>query len=565
VRLCGFVKTRRDHGGLIFLDLRDRYGITQTTFHPENKDSFDIADKVKTESVVCIEGTVDKRPKDMVNSKLKTGEIEIGVQNITLLSPSKTLPFELEKADDVDEELRLTYRYLDLRREKMQRNLMFRNEVLTYIRTYLSKRDFVEIETPLLTSSSPEGARDYLVPSRIHAGKFYALPQAPQMYKQLLMVAGLDKYFQIAPCFRDEDTRADRSPEFYQLDLEMSFVEQEDIFSILEPLLIELTEKVAKKTVMQKPFPRITYTEAIETYGTDKPDIRYDLKLVQVTEIGKKSSFNVFASSSCIKGIKVEGGAKYSRKEIDELTEAAQGFGAKGLAWIKIAAGAFESQIAKFFDEPLQKEIIKSFEANDGDFICFVADDRDVVNHVLGSLRELLAKKEGLLDNNVLAYAWVIDFPLYEKDKETGKIDFGHNPFSMPQGGGDALKNDDPLSIIAKQYDIVCNGTELSSGAIRNSDPKLLEEAFAVAGYSKAEFWNRFGHIAKAFEYGVPPHGGIAPGVERLLMLLLGEKNIREVMAFPKNQKAEDLVLGAPSDIDTTELKELHIKKIVKK
>lgn len=561
VSIGGWVQSRRDHGGFIFLDIRDRYGVTQVTFDPMEAEAFAAADKVRSESMIIVSGEVVARPENMVNAKISTGEIEIAAKKVEAISYAKTPPFELDKADDVDEELRLRYRFLDLRREKMQRNLKFRNEVLTFIRNYLSKKDFIEVETPLLTASSPEGARDYLVPSRKHQGKFYALPQAPQMYKQLLMVGGLDRYFQIAPCFRDEDARADRSPgEFYQLDLEMSFVEKEDIFELMEPMLIELTEKVAGKKVLSKPFPRITYRDAMEKYGSDKPDLRFGMELVDVTKLAKKSSFQVFLSGSAIKGLKVEGGAKYSRKDIDDLIEVAQGFGAKGLAWVKIKDGAFESQIAKFFDDALQKELISAFNAEDGDFICFVSDDRDAANDILGNLRNHFAQLENLVDPNILAFAWVIDFPFFEKDKTTGKIDFGHNPFSMPQGGMDSLDAEDPYSIVAEQYDIVCNGHELSSGAIRNGNIGLLEKAFGIVGYTKEQFWDEFGNFARAFEFGAPPHGGIAPGIERLLMLLLGEKNIREVMAFPMNQKAEDLVLGAPAIVKPEQLAELGLE-----
>lgn len=568
VTIGGWVQSRRDHGGFIFLDIRDRYGITQVTFDPEKNEAFQAADKVRPESVVIVTGNVVERPDAMVNDKIATGEVEIQAESILFVSQSKTPPFELGKAEDVDEELRLSHRFIDLRREKMQRNLKFRNQVLSHIRSYLAEKEFIEVETPLLTASSPEGARDFLVPSRMHPGKFYALPQAPQLYKQLLMVGGVDRYFQIAPCMRDEDARADRSPgEFYQLDLEMSFVEKEDIFQLMEPLLTELTEKLAGKKLLSKPFSRIPYKEAMEKYGSDKPDLRFGMEIHDVTELGKKSSFKVFQSGSCVKGLKVEGGAKYSRKDIDDLIEVAQGFGAKGLAWVKIKEGAFESQIAKFFDDALQKEIIEAFDAKDGDFLCFVSDDVDVSLEILGSLRSHFGDIEDLKDPDVLAFAWIVDFPFFEKDSKTGKIDFGHNPFSMPvhpdpENPLATFDTEDPYSIIAEQYDIICNGHELSSGAIRNGNIELLEKAFSIVGYTKDQFWKEFGNFARAFEYGAPPHGGIAPGIERLIMLLLGEKNIREVMAFPKNQKAEDLVLGAPVEVEDERLKELSIEQI---
>ncbi|MBU1167443.1 aspartate--tRNA ligase, partial [Patescibacteria group bacterium] len=396
VVLTGWVNVRRDHGGLIFLDIRDRYGVTQTTFYPDDQKSFEIADRVKPESVVMVKGQVIARPQEMINKKLKTGEIEVKATSIEVLSASKTPPFELDKADGVDEEIRLKYRYLDLRRQKMQHNLEFRQQVLTHIRNYLVEKDFIEVETPLLTSSSPEGARDYLVPSRVHPGQFYALPQAPQLYKQLLMVASFDKYFQIAPCFRDEDARADRSPgEFYQLDLEMSFVDKEDVFEILEPLMIELTEGLAKKKVQNKTFPIVTYKDALEKYGTDKPDLRFDMTFVDITEQAHESDFKVFQSGECIKGIKVDGGAKYSRKDIDNLIEKAQEFGAKGLAWVKIKDNKFESQIAKFFKEEVQQAIIKKFAAQDGDFVCFIADSLSNTQQILGDIRNHLGEIEG--------------------------------------------------------------------------------------------------------------------------------------------------------------------------
>lgn len=565
VTIAGWVQSRRDHGGFIFLDVRDKYGITQITFDPKNETAFKTADKVKPESVVIISGNVVERPSDMVNEKITTGEVEVQASEITISSLAKTPPFELDKAENVDEELRLKYRFIDLRREKMQRNLSFRNEVLTHIRKYLEKRAFTEVETPLLTASSPEGARDFLVPSRLHPGQFYALPQAPQLYKQLLMVGGLDKYFQIAPCLRDEDARADRSPgEFYQLDLEMSFVEREDIWNLIEPLFIELVEKAGKK-LLSNPFPRITYDEAIEKYGSDKPDIRFEMHITDITDLAAKTSFQVFQNAETVRGLKVDGGAKYSRKEIDELIQSATDFGAKGLAWVKVKEGKLESQIAKFFPEEVQSEIISRFDAKENDFLCFIADKKENTLNILGHLRNHFRDLEKLVDENILAFAWIYDFPFYEKDLKTGEIDFGHNPFTMPTGGEDAFETDDLLSIKAQQYDIVCNGFEVGSGAIRNAKPELLKKAFKKVGYTEEQFESEFGNFTRAFEYGAPPHGGIAPGIERLLMLLLGEKNIREVMAFPKNQKAQDLVLGAPAPASEKHLQELYIKTIKKK
>lgn len=560
ITLCGWVQARRDHGGLIFLDLRDRYGLTQVKFSPDIKEVFDSANKVKPESVIKVVGEVVLRPQEMTNPKIKTGEIEVAADEIEIFSEAKTPPFEISKAAEVDEELRLKYRYLDLRRPKMLKNLEFRQRVISYIRKFLTAENFLEVETPLLTSSSPEGARDYLVPSRVHPGKFYALPQAPQQYKQLLMVAGIDRYFQIAPCLRDEDARADRSPgEFYQLDLEMSFVEKEDVFEVVESLMIELAEKLTLKKIYSKPFHLIKYQDALEKYGSDKPDLRYGLELIEITEAVSRAGFKVFQGAECVKGLKVSGGGKYSRSKIESLVTLAEEFGAKGLAWVKIKNGRFESQIAKFFKPEVQREIIKLFEAKNNDFLCFVADERPKTNKVLGELRKHLAEKEKLASPDLLAFAWIVDFPMFEKNKETGKIDFAHNPFSMPRGGLSALNNGDPYQVIAEQYDLVCNGVEISSGAIRNHDPIALERAFKIVGYAPSDFKKKFGHLAEAFKYGVPPHGGMAPGIERLVMLLLGEKNIREVVAFPKNQKAEDLMMGAPSEVGENQLKELHL------
>jgi aspartyl-tRNA synthetase len=566
--LAGWVENSRDHGGLIFIDLRDRYGITQLVFDPkENKEVHTKAEHVRSEYVISIKGVVRNRGEGLENKNLETGDIEIVVQEMTILSSSKALPYELDQGEKVHEDLRLEYRFLDLRRPKLQKNILFRHKMIKYIRDWMDHKGFVEITTPILANSSPEGARDYLVPSRIHKGKFYALPQAPQQFKQLLMVAGFDKYFQIAPCFRDEDPRADRSPgEFYQLDLEMSFVTQEDVWNEIEPLLYELTEKVAGKKVKQKPpFPRITYKEAIEKYGSDKPDLRFDLPIVDISNIVASSGFSVFSSAVKNKGVvralNVPGFASTPRSFIEtKLVPLAKEWGAKGLAYFILEPDGVKSPLTKFMSEQEIAEIIKATNAKTGDIIFFGADTPTNVAAVLGNLRSFLGDHLKLKDPNIVAWCWIKDFPFYEWNTEAKKIDFSHNPFSMPQGGIENLQTKDPLDILAYQYDIVANGLEISSGAIRNHDPEIMYEAFRIAGYTKEEVREKFGHMIKAFEYGCPPHGGFAPGIDRLLMIFCDEASIREVIAFPKNGKAQDVMLNAPSEVTDAQLKELGIK-----
>lgn len=570
VELCGWVHRHRDHGGLIFIDLRDRYGLTQINFDPEsNKEIWEEAYKLRGEWVIKVKGKVEERPKEMINKKMASGEIEVVVKELEILSKSETPPFEIdeEKAKMANEALRLEYRFIDLRRSRLQEIIKTRDEVITYVRDYFHKKDFIEIQTPILANSSPEGARDYLVPSRIYPGKFYALPQAPQQFKQLLMVGGFDKYFQIAPCFRDEDTRADRHPgDFYQIDLEMSFVEQEDVWQITEPLMIELTEKFSDKKVLNKTFPKLTFKEAISKYGSDKPDLRFEMEIAEITDLVKGCGFSVFSEAvkagGVVEALKVENGAKFSRKEIDELTEIAKGKGAKGLAYIIVKEkGELHSPIIKFLGEELSEKIVKELKAKTGDIIFFAADAWKVACQSLGVVRSECGSRLGLKDPKKTAWAWVIDFPMYSYSEiEPGKIDFEHNPFSMPQGGLEALKTKNPLDILAYQYDLVCNGYEISSGAIRNHDIETMYKAFSIAGYSKEGIEKKFGHMLKAFKYGTPPHGGIAPGLDRLLMILLDCESIRDIYAFPKDGQARDVMIDTPSEVDPKQLKELGIK-----
>jgi len=561
------VQSRRDHGGVIFIDVRDRWGITQVAFDPErSKKAWKEADQLRSEYVVQITGTVNARPADMVNKNLDTGEVEIDGQELVILNKSKTPPFELDKPEfEASESVRLKYRFLDLRRPKLQDMLKMRDEMIRRIRAYFHKQDFREVQTPILANSSPEGARDWLVPSRLYPGKFYALPQAPQQFKQLLMVGGVDRYFQIAPCFRDEDPRMDRAfGEFYQLDMEMAFVEQEDIFNIMDPLMVELTEEFSGKEIITKPFPRIPWREALEKYGSDKPDLRFSFEIKPVTDIVRNCGFSVFAGAiengGVVHALKVDGGAKFSRKEIDELTEAAKGKGAKGLAYI-IMDTEPKSPILKFLDEKVVQQIIAETSAKKGDSIFFGADEWLVVCESLGAVRDECGRRLGLKDPSKASWLWVTDFPMYgESEIEEGKIDFAHNPFSMPQGGMEALETKDPVDILAYQYDYVLNGFEITSGAIRNHDPKIMYKAFEIAGYTKKQVDEKFGHMIRAFEFGAPPHGGNAPGIDRLLMVLRDCDSIRDIYAFPKDGAGRDVMLDAPSEVEQKQLDELHLK-----
>ncbi|OGH91118.1 MAG: aspartate--tRNA ligase [Candidatus Magasanikbacteria bacterium RIFOXYD12_FULL_33_17] len=564
VTLAGWVHRRRDLGGLVFIDLRDRYGLTQVIFNPDNMADFSLAEKLKYEYVDSVTGRIEARDEKNVNKDLSTGEIEMVATEIRILSEAKPMPFEIfetNKGED-DEEIRLKYRFLEIRREKLKQNLIFRTKMVKYMRDFMESRDFLDIATPILTVSSPEGARDFLVPSRIHPGKFYALPQAPQQYKQLLMVGGMDRYYQVAPCMRDEDPRADRSPgEFYQLDCEVSFMEKEEFFQLMEPLFIELTENLTTKKVLHKPFPRIPFREAIEKYGSDRPDLRCDLEIKNISDWAKKTSFQVFTSAEFVRAMVVPKGEVFSRKEIDEeYTDVAKRAHAKGLAWTKYVDGKFDGGVAKFFDEAQLNELKSLLKIEENCIIFFGADDWETSAKALGAVRTLVADKLNLLDPNIIAWAWIVDFPMYEKNPETGKIDFGHNPFSLPQGGMEALKNSDPLDIIAEQYDIIANGLELSSGGVRNTYPDVMYKAFEIAGYGPEVVDQKFGHMIQAFSYGVPPHCGFAPGIERMTMLLLGEKNIRTVVPFPKNQRAEEPMVGSPSEATPEQLRELSIE-----
>jgi aspartyl-tRNA synthetase len=564
VRLSGWVHRKRDHGQLLFVDLRDNFGVTQCVVNAASP-SFEAASGLRLESVVTMTGTVVARGADAVNPRLPTGEIELAVNEVTLQSAAETLPLQVNADTEFPEDTRLRYRFLDLRREALHRNILLRSRVIASIRRRMIEAGFVEFQTPILTSSSPEGARDYLVPSRVHPGKFYALPQAPQQFKQLLMVAGFDRYFQIAPCFRDEDGRADRSPgEFYQLDLEMSFVTQEDVWAAIEPVMHGVfTEFRPEAVVTPPPFPRIPYDEAMARYGSDKPDLRNPLVLSAVTDVFRGGGFAVFAGAiergALVRGLRVPGAAAQPRSFFDRLNQWAREQGAPGLGYVVLAEGIARGPIAKFLDAPRLGRLREITGAADGDAVFFVCDARAAADRLAGRARTRVAEELDLLEKNAFRFCWIVDFPMYERDEETGKIDFSHNPFSMPQGGLPALQTQDPLTIKAYQYDIVCNGVELSSGAIRNHRPDIMYAAFGIAGYSREDVEARFGGMLNAFRYGAPPHGGSAPGIDRIVMLLAGESNIREVIAFPMNQQAQDLLMGAPSAVPPERLRELHI------
>jgi aspartyl-tRNA synthetase len=579
VVLTGWVASRRNLGSMIFLDLRDRYGITQITLNPQrnNPELMELAQNIGVEWVISVTGKVIARTPQTVNPKMITGEIEIEVSDIKILSKAELLPFEIneEKTGIANEALRLKYRFLDLRRPKLQKMLMTKDAFITHIREYFHNNDFIEIQTPILANSSPEGARDLLVPSRLYPGKFYALPQAPQQFKQLLMVGGIDKYFQIAPCFRDEDPRMDRHyGEFYQLDMEMSFVEQEDIFLIMEPLMISLTNKFSQKKIINLSsdghFPRLSWREAMDKYGSDKPDLRFDLPIKNIISIVNDCGFSVFTEAikkgGVVHALKVDGGAKFTRKEIDEIGDIAKKRGAKGLAYLSIKDGVINSPFAKFVEEEKMKEIVSFCEAKDNDLIFFVADDWKIVCNVLGVVRNEVATRMNLKDDSLAAWVWIVDFPMYEYSEiEEGKIDFNHNPFSMPQGGLEALKNKNPLDILAYQFDLVLNGFEVSSGAIRNHDLEIMYEAFRIAGYDKKQVDEKFSGIIKAFSYGAPPHGGNAPGIDRILMVLNDWNSIRDIYAFPKDSQGKDLMTGSPSEVSDQQIDELNIKIVRKK
>ena len=563
VRLSGWVNTIRDHGGVLFIDLRDHYGITQIVISPDKAFYKDI-EHWRVESVICFTGSIVARDVSAVNPKLVTGEIELVAETMEVLGESEVIPFQVNKEEDCSEALRLKYRFLDLRRKSLHDNIVLRSKVISRIRQLMTEQGFLEYQTPILTSSSPEGARDYLVPSRVHPGKFYALPQAPQQFKQLLMVSGFDRYFQIAPCFRDEDARADRSPgEFYQLDMELSFATQDDVFDVNEKLLATIFKEFSTKKVDSIPFIRIPYREAMDKYGSDKPDLRNLLIMQNASDIFRTCGFKAFAGvvekGGVVKTIAVKGCAGQPRKFFDDMVAFAQSVGAKGLGYISWADGEAKGPIAKFLsaDELSQLKVLGG--VSDGDTMFFIADTLKGAQSIGGAVRTELGNRLDLLEKDVFRFCWIVDFPMYELDDE-GKVAFSHNPFSMPQGGMDALLNKDPLDILAYQYDIVCNGTELSSGAVRNHSPELMIKAFDLAGYGQEVVETKFPALHRAFKYGAPPHAGIAPGVDRMVMLLADEPNIREVIAFPMNQKAEDLLMGAPGEVELKQLRELHIK-----
>ena len=558
VKIAGFVETIRDLGGLVFLDIRDMYGITQVVTSGKTED-VDFASHIPIESSVCVEGIVKKRDEETINPKLKTGLVEIKIETIEVLGKrTKELPFEVNKNQVVREDLRLKYRFLDLRSTKLTNNLILRSKVIQYLREQMIGNGFLEVQTPILTSSSPEGARDYLVPSRVHKGKFYALPQAPQQFKQLLMVSGIDKYFQIAPCFRDEDARADRCPgEFYQLDMEMSYATQEDVFSAIEPVIYNTFSKFSSKKIAKYPFPRIAYKESMLKYGTDKPDLRNPLYIIDLSEFFKQCTFKPFINRT-VRAIKVN---KHLSKGFHEkMLEYAMSLGMPGLGYLEVQEDmSLKGPIDKFIPVDLKKKLIKIADLKSEDTIFFIANNEKRAAELAGQIRTELGKRLELIDENSFQFAWIVDFPMYELEEDE-KITFCHNPFSMPQGGMEALLTKNPLEILAYQYDIVCNGIELSSGAVRNHDPEIMVKAFEIAGYTKKDIEEKFSALFNAFQYGAPPHAGIAPGVDRMLMLLTDAENIREVIAFPMNSKAEDLMMGAPGFVTKEQLRELNIR-----
>ena len=570
VRLSGWVHRKRDHGNLLFIDLRDHYGITQVVLDKKNK-YFSTAEKTTSESVITVTGKVVPRSDETLNKKIPTGEIEISVDEYISESNSKPLPLEVNSDKDYGEDTRLKYRYLDLRRSKMQKNILLRNKVISLIREGMIKQNFVEIQTPILTASSPEGARDYLVPSRINPGKFYALPQAPQQFKQLLMIAGFDKYFQIAPCFRDEDSRADRSPgEFYQLDYEMSFVTQEDVFNALEPVLFDVFTKLTENFHVSKPpFKKIPFDECVAKYGNDKPDLRNPLILSNVTDVFKNSSFKLFADSinkgSIVIAIPAPDTNDQPRTFFDKLNSWAKNEDQGGMGYVQFVNNEGKGPIANNLDKDRLKKFLEIDGMNGNSSIFFLCGKADEIMEFAATARMKIANELKLIKENEFQFCWVIDYPMYQKNIETNKIEFSHNPFSMPQGGLNALEKKDLLDIKAYQYDIVCNGVELSSGAIRNHKKEIMIKAFEIAGYSKKDLEKQFSGLLQAFSFGAPPHGGCAPGIDRIVMLLAGKNNIREVTLFPMNQNAQDLLMGAPSNPTETQLKELNIKILDKK
>lgn len=557
VRVAGWVENIRDHGGVMFLDIRDQYGVLQVVVHND-----ELLKGINKECTVTLSGKVVKRDEETINSKIATGYVEVHTDDITVLGKCKNaLPFEVATSTNTSEEVRLKYRFLDLRNQKVHNNIMLRSQIITFLRAKMNEMGFNEIQTPILSTSSPEGARDYLIPSRKHKGKFYALPQAPQIFKQLLMVSGFDRYFQIAPCFRDEDARADRSPgEFYQLDFEMAFATQEDVFAVAEEVLYETFTKFTDKEVSKPPFVRITYTESMLKYGTDKPDLRNPLVIVEISDMFEETDFKPFLKKT-VRSINVPGAAKQSKSWFKKMEEFALSIGMKGLGYVKVRDDmTFDGPIDKFLKEGDREELIKRNNSNTGDVIYFIADTEKDAPKLAGQIRTEVATRLDLIDKSKFEMCFIVDFPMYEHDETTGQVIFTHNPFSMPQGGMDSLLNKNPDDILAYQYDIVCNGVELSSGAVRNHDLDIMIKAFEIAGYTEDELKSKFSALYNAFQYGAPPHAGMAPGVDRMIMLITEEENIREVIAFPMNSNAQDLLLGSPGEVTEQQLREVHIK-----
>lgn len=557
VRVAGWVENIRDHGGVMFLDIRDQYGVLQVVVHND-----ELLKGINKECTVTLSGKVVKRDEETINSKIATGYVEVHTDDITVLGKCKNaLPFEVATSTNTSEEVRLKYRFLDLRNQKVQNNIMLRSQIITFLRAKMNEMGFNEIQTPILSTSSPEGARDYLIPSRKHKGKFYALPQAPQIFKQLLMVSGFDRYFQIAPCFRDEDARADRSPgEFYQLDFEMAFATQEDVFAVAEEVLYETFTKFTDKEVSKPPFARIPYTESMLKYGTDKPDLRNPLVIVEISDMFEETDFKPFLKKT-VRSINVPGAAKQSKSWFKKMEEFALSIGMRGLGYVKVRDDmTFDGPIDKFLKEGDREELIKRNNSNAGDVIYFIADTEKDAPKLAGQIRTEVATRLDLIDKSKFEMCFIVDFPMYEHDETTGQVIFTHNPFSMPQGGMDSLLNKNPDDILAYQYDIVCNGVELSSGAVRNHDLDIMIKAFEIAGYTEDELKSKFSALYNAFQYGAPPHAGMAPGVDRMIMLITEEENIREVIAFPMNSNAQDLLLGSPGEVTEQQLREVHIK-----